>query len=54
MEKVMKVKQKYVGIDLGSSNLIVYQPNKGIIFNEPNVVSYHVTTKKQSPSAIWP
>jgi len=46
MEKVMKVKQKYVGIDLGSSNLIVYQPNKGIIFNEPNIVSYHVTTKK--------
>lgn len=35
------MKQKIVGIDLGSSNIIIYIPNKGIIFNEPNIIAFN-------------
>lgn len=40
------MKQKYVGLDLGSSNLIIYTSNKGIIFNEPNVIALNNLTNK--------
>jgi rod shape-determining protein MreB len=29
-----------LGIDLGTTNLIVYLEKKGIIFNEPSVISF--------------
>ena len=40
------MKQKIVGIDLGSSNLIIYTPSKGIIYNEPNYVSINTQNRK--------
>lgn len=40
------MKQKFVGIDLGSSDLIIYVPGKGVIYNEPNVVAINLQTKK--------
>ena len=40
------MKHKMVGIDLGSSNLIIYTPSKGIVFNEPNYISVNLKTKK--------
>lgn len=40
------MKHKYVGIDLGSSNLIIYIPGKGIIYNEPNVVAYNQASNR--------
>lgn len=41
-----KMKNKYVGVDLGSSNLIIYLPSKGIIYNEPNIVAIDNQAKK--------
>lgn len=35
-----------IGIDLGTSNILVYHPNKGIIFNEPSVMAIEPKTKK--------
>ena len=40
------MKHKFVGIDLGSSNLIIYIPGKGIIYNEPNIVAVNQMNKK--------
>ena len=40
------MKEKFVGIDLGSSNLIIYTPSKGIIYDEPNVVAVNPTLNK--------
>jgi rod shape-determining protein MreB len=31
---------KYVGIDLGTANVLVYLRGRGIVFNEPSVVAY--------------
>ena len=38
--------KKIIGIDLGSSNTIVYLPKKGIIYNEPTVVSIDTSKNK--------
>lgn len=35
-----------IGIDLGTANTLVYSKTKGIIINEPSVVSYDTITKK--------
>lgn len=35
-----------IGIDLGTSNILVFNRNKGIIFNEPSVVALDPTTNK--------
>lgn len=35
-----------VGIDLGTTNVIVYVPGKGIVINEPCVVALEATTNK--------
>lgn len=40
------MKSKIIGIDLGSSNLIIYIPSKGIIFNEPSVVAINKQNNK--------
>ena len=31
---------KYIGIDLGTANVLVYLKGKGIVMNEPSVVAY--------------
>jgi rod shape-determining protein MreB len=38
--------KNYIGIDLGSSNLIIYVPSKGIVYNEPNVICLSKKDKK--------
>ena len=38
--------KKVIGIDLGSSSTIVYVPKKGIIYNEPTVVSIDTSKNK--------
>lgn len=35
-----------IGIDLGTSNTVVYIKDKGIVVNQPSVVAYEVKTKK--------
>ncbi|NSL51947.1 rod shape-determining protein [Calidifontibacillus erzurumensis] len=35
-----------IGIDLGSTNILVHQKGKGIIFNEPSVVAINTNTKQ--------
>lgn len=35
-----------IGIDLGTTNVLVYLPGKGIIINEPNVVVLEASTNK--------
>jgi len=35
-----------IGIDLGTANTLVYSKNKGIVINEPSVVSIDTVTKK--------
>ena len=30
---------KRIGIDLGTANVLVFLPNKGIVVNEPSVVA---------------
>ena len=37
---------KKIGIDLGTTNVEVYVPKKGIIINEPSVVAISTTDKK--------
>lgn len=37
---------KDLAIDLGTSNIRIYTPNKGVIFNEPAVVAYDSYTDK--------
>ncbi|MDD5043407.1 MAG: rod shape-determining protein [Patescibacteria group bacterium] len=37
---------KKIGIDLGTTNVLVYIPKKGIIINEPSVVAISVVDKK--------
>ncbi|MBV8719099.1 MAG: rod shape-determining protein, partial [Chloroflexi bacterium] len=31
---------KYIGIDLGTANVLVYVKGRGIVLNEPSVVAY--------------
>ena len=35
-----------IGIDLGTANTLVYSKNKGVVLNEPSVVSIDTVTKK--------
>ena len=35
-----------IGIDLGTSNTVIYIKDKGIVVNQPSVVAYEVRTKK--------
>ncbi len=37
---------KKVGIDLGTTNILVYVPKRGIVINEPSVVAISVTDNK--------
>ncbi|MFW6007578.1 MAG: rod shape-determining protein [Halanaerobiales bacterium] len=39
-------RSKDLGIDLGTSNTLVYQRNEGIVVREPSVVAYDEKTKK--------
>ena len=40
------MKNKYIGIDLGSANLAIYEPSKGVIYNEPNIIAVDIKEKK--------
>jgi rod shape-determining protein MreB len=42
----MMLSNAEIGIDLGTANTLVYSKNKGIILNEPSVVSIDTVTKK--------
>ena len=37
---------KFVGIDLGTANLLIYVKGEGIVLDEPSVVAIEVETKK--------
>ncbi|MCC6792551.1 MAG: rod shape-determining protein [Thermomicrobiales bacterium] len=37
---------KYIGIDLGTANVVVYVKGKGIVLNEPSVVAYSEADNK--------
>ena len=37
---------KYIGIDLGTANTIVYVRGKGIVLREPSVVAVEQRSKK--------
>lgn len=37
---------KYIGIDLGTANTIVYVKGKGIVMREPSVVAVEQRSKK--------
>ncbi len=38
--------RKKIGIDLGTTNILVYLPQKGVVINEPSVVAVSATDKK--------
>lgn len=35
-----------IGIDLGTTNILIYIKGKGIVLNEPSVVSIDTSTKR--------
>lgn len=35
-----------IGIDLGTTNILIYVKGKGVVLNEPSVVSIDANTKK--------
>ena len=35
-----------IGIDLGTSNTVIYIKDKGIVVNQPSVVAYEAKSKK--------
>ena len=37
---------KYIGIDLGTANVLIYTKGQGIVLNQPSVVSFDNETKK--------
>ncbi len=37
---------KYIGIDLGTANVLIYIKGQGIVLNQPSVVSFDNETKK--------
>jgi len=41
-----------LGIDLGTTNTLVFVPGRGIVLNEPSVVRFTKMTEKFSPSAL--
>lgn len=40
MFSFLRASHKYFAIDLGTNNTLVYQPSKGIIFDEPTFISF--------------
>jgi actin-like ATPase involved in cell morphogenesis len=42
---------KHIGIDLGTANVLVYVPKKGIIINEPTVVAIWVRKPRKCSAA---
>ena len=40
MFSLAKIPHKYFAIDLGTNNTLVYQPSRGIIFDEPTSISF--------------
>lgn len=42
----MSLFQKKLGIDLGTANILVYVPGKGVVLNEPSVVAVSVQDNK--------
>ena len=42
----MSIFNKKIGIDLGTTNVLVHVPKKGIVINEPSVVAISVIDKK--------
>lgn len=42
----MKLFSKKLGIDLGTANILVFVPGKGVVLNEPSVVAIGVENKK--------
>lgn len=42
----MALFKKRIGIDLGTANILVYVPRKGVVLNEPSVVAVSETDKK--------
>ena len=42
----MSIFTKKLGIDLGTANILVFLPNKGVIINEPSVVAISEDKKK--------
>lgn len=42
----MSLFQKKIGIDLGTANILVYVPRKGVVLNEPSVVAVSEDDKK--------
>src|SRR4051812_1396089 len=43
---MVKVMSKKIGIDLGTTNTVVFVPKKGIVINEPSVVAVSVLDNK--------
>ena len=41
-----------VGIDLGSSNIVVYVKDKGIVLSEPSAVAVKKHTRGEGPEVI--
>ena len=41
-----------VGIDLGSSNIVVYVKDKGIVFSEPSAVAVKKLPRGEGPEVI--
>ena len=37
---------KKIGIDLGTTNTLVYVPKRGVVINEPSVVAISIIDKK--------
>jgi rod shape-determining protein MreB len=40
------LKNRQFGIDLGTTNIVIYQKGKGIVLNEPSVVALHTNTRE--------
>ena len=37
---------KYIGIDLGTTNVLIYVKGKGIVLNEPSLVAVNTESKE--------
>jgi rod shape-determining protein MreB and related proteins len=46
VHSILNMFAKKIGIDLGTTTVLVYMPKKGIIINEPSVVAISVVDKK--------
>jgi len=42
----MSIFSKKLGIDLGTTNILVYLPGKGVILDEPSVVAISIQDNK--------